>query len=173
MGVALLETRTGQRQKRMNVLASVTLAFGLVAVCSAHLCLISPHQRGGAMGDLNTAGNSACLQLKGPCGSHAAETPQATIGQTYEIIFQKNLDHWTGRHPGYLDVNLWDSNMHKTQIGRIKDTDTGSKHYYSLTGTLPSSVMNGNYILQVTYVTNNPNAPAEFYQCADVVVKVQ
>ncbi|KAL4238288.1 hypothetical protein ACF0H5_003000 [Mactra antiquata] len=144
--------------------------FGvMVAVASAHMCLLSPKQRGTISG-LNSAGSNDCVLLSSPCGGRAEGTYETTFtaGQKATVIFQKNLDHWDSKTPGRFDIKLWKGNT-ATTVGSVPDMGEQSLHLYNEEVTIPAT-MHGAAILQVTYVTNNPNAPAVFYQCADVMI---
>jgi hypothetical protein len=54
-------------------------------------------------------------------------------------------------------------------LGSMKDTNHGSMEMYKLEYKVPD-VAPGSYIVQSIYYTNNPQAPAAFYQCADVQI---
>ncbi|XP_064597760.1 uncharacterized protein LOC135464184 isoform X2 [Liolophura sinensis] len=149
------------------------LAFlALVAAASAHLCMISPPQRG-SMSGLNTAGSSDCILLKAPCGGR----PQSGAGlsipaeRNFTVTIQKNLDHWLEASPGYFSVDIaLPPFTDFKQLVQIPDMGEPSLHLYSVNITVPGSMTNLDAVIRSQYVTNNPNAPSVFYQCADVFV---
>lgn len=138
--------------------------------CHAHLCLISPTQRGSLAG-INKQGNDNCFQIKGPCGKLPASKDNVIIrpGQMLSVTFQKNLDHFLSTSPGNFTVafgSVADGNFQLlTTI-----PDKGEKSLTLYTAQVKIPMVKGNYAIQVTYNTNNPAAPPQFYQCADVTV---
>ena len=68
-----------------------------LAAASAHICLLSPIQRGGVQGSV-TAGADVCGNVAvagGPCGNTVAGPPVAFFfeGMTHHVAMLKNLDH--------------------------------------------------------------------------------
>ncbi|KAL3858566.1 hypothetical protein ACJMK2_008885 [Sinanodonta woodiana] len=140
----------------------------LVAACSAHLCLLNPMQRGSESG-INKAGATDCLLMTAPCGGRMKGTGiTLTGGQRYTVVFQKNLDHWTKATPGNFVISFGMESGQLTSLATVPDHGEPSLTLYEQEVTIP--MMKGNFILQVTYNPNNPQAPAHFYQCADVNV---
>ncbi|XP_045172851.2 uncharacterized protein LOC123534602 [Mercenaria mercenaria] len=156
----------------MNTIFSVVCFAAIMALSSAHMCLINPHQRGSMMG-LNKAGSDDCILLTGPCGGRAISTPTAILnpGKNTTVTLQKNLDHWAKATPGYFAVTIMQGTMMK-EIGRVMDMGEPSLHLYSVEAMVPTGMTIGGAVLQATYVTNNSQAPAVFYQCADVKVEM-
>ncbi|XP_060560927.1 uncharacterized protein LOC132720748 [Ruditapes philippinarum] len=153
----------------MNTILSAACFSVVLAIASAHMCLISPHQRGSMM-DLNKKGSNDCILLNSPCGGRPLAKPMITLmaGSNASIIVQKNLDHWAQATPGYFAVSLMQGSI-TTQIGRVPDMGEASLTLYTIMGMVPAT-MTGQAVLQATYVTMNPQAPAVFYQCADVTI---
>ncbi|KAL3858565.1 hypothetical protein ACJMK2_008883 [Sinanodonta woodiana] len=152
----------------MSLFHIVTL-FCLVAVCSAHLCLINPIQRGSETG-INKPGAADCLLLTAPCGGRSKDKAGVTLtgGQSFTVVFQKNLDHWIKATPGNFVISFGMEGGQLTTLATVMDNGEPSLTLYETVVTIP--MMKGNFILQVTYNPNNPQAPAHFYQCADVHV---
>lgn len=151
----------------MKVLLSVPFFAAVLALSAAHLCMFNPQQRS-SLSDSNNPGSNDCIFLKGPCGGQLPGTATTTwrSGQNVTIILQKNLDHWNQASPGYFAVNLMQGTMVK-EIARTPDTSAKSLTVYLLNGMVPTGAT-GRMIVQAVYMTNNPQAPAAFYQCADV-----
>ncbi|XP_045172862.2 uncharacterized protein LOC123534610 [Mercenaria mercenaria] len=158
----------------MNTIMFAAYFAAALGLASAHLCLIGPHQRG-TMTGLNKKGSDDCILLKGPCGGRPSSTPLAILmsGKNTTVTFQKNLDHWVKASPGYFAVAIMQESkqriMDYKEIARVPDMGEPSLTLYSVTGMVPSRI-SGTAVLQVTYVTNNPDAPPVFYQCADVAI---
>ncbi|KAK3804465.1 hypothetical protein RRG08_058587 [Elysia crispata] len=137
-----------------------------------HLCLISPPQRGSMVG-INKAGAADCILLKEPCGGRDERTSPVSLmpGERFVLTFQKNLDHFNKTSPGYFSVSLVEADRphgESHEILKMADTSDPSLTLYSANITMPH--MPGHMVLQARYVTNNPQAPPIFYQCADVHV---
>ncbi|GFS20983.1 hypothetical protein ElyMa_005071000 [Elysia marginata] len=144
----------------------------IIAQAWTHLCLISPPQRGSMMG-INKASAADCILLKEPCGGRDERGyPVALMpDERFVVTFQKNLDHFNKTKPGYFSLTLMEADRPKAEgkeILRMADTSDPSLTLYSANVTVPR--MPGHLILQARYVTNNPQAPPVFYQCADVHV---
>ncbi|GFR63064.1 hypothetical protein ElyMa_005474000 [Elysia marginata] len=121
-------------------------------------------------------GADDCLLLEAPCGGRdMADHPVSLLaGQQLIVRFQKNLDHTFKDIPGYFTVSLFEADNKGNggkEILKITDTSNASLTLYSAKITVPDT-MCGHVIVQVRYVTNNPNAGPVFYQCADVIVRV-
>jgi len=155
----------------MKVFMSVSCLLAVATVCTAHMCLLTPIQRGSMQG-LNKAGADDCILLKAPCGDRDAAEGNTIYapGSNYTVIFQKNLDHWAKATPGYFTINLMNDGGLIKEVAREPDAGEPSLHLYSAMMTVPVGIPKGNYALQVQYVTKNSQAPAVFYQCADVQV---
>ncbi|CAH1773927.1 unnamed protein product [Owenia fusiformis] len=138
----------------------------LLVATSAHLCLLSPRQRGSMMG-INKPGATDCILLKGPCGERTGmPTTGVKAGTNFTVLIQKNLDHWDKATPGYFTVSWGLSETSMTMIAKVQDNGEPSLYIYEVEVTAPKS-LNDHYIMQVTYVTMNKQAPPVFYQCAD------
>ncbi|XP_078333218.1 uncharacterized protein LOC111100524 [Crassostrea virginica] len=142
----------------------------MLETCHGHLCLISPTQRGSLAG-INKEGNDNCFQIKGPCGKLPPSKDGVIIrpGQTLSVTFQKNLDHFLSSSPGNFTVAIGSVATEKFQV-LATIADKGEKSLTLYTAQVKIPLVKGNYAIQVTYNTNNPGAPASFYQCADVMI---
>ncbi|XP_063407913.1 uncharacterized protein LOC134691358 [Mytilus trossulus] len=155
------------------VLLFLSFLLFLVPQIFCHLCLISPTQRGSMTG-LNTEASKDCILLKPPCGGRPSEPKNAAIlraGQNTTVTFQKNLNHWIQKSPGEFRVNLGVEGTEKFQsLAVVKDNNEPNLHLYTVPITVPSDRLKQTLVLQVVYVTNNPQAPPMFYQCRDVQI---
>ncbi|PIK41605.1 hypothetical protein BSL78_21540 [Apostichopus japonicus] len=142
--------------------------FALIACACAHLCLISPPQRGSMMG-LNKAGSDDCFLVKPACGERPANSHrlQLEAGANFTVTFQKNLDHWLKKTPGHFLVSLVDEKV-ETRLAMIPDKGEPNLTLYSKNVTMPSAPLHKPLTLQVIYVTMNHDAPPMFYQCSDI-----
>ncbi|XP_062566425.1 uncharacterized protein LOC134228738 [Saccostrea cucullata] len=146
----------------------ILVVFLLFEECHAHLCLISPAQRGSLAG-INKEGNDNCFQVKGPCGK-LPESKDGVIvrpGQMLSVTFQKNLDHFLSSSPGNFTVGFGRATTFQT-LTTIPDKGEKSLTLYTALVKIP--LVKGNYAIQVIYNTNNPKAPPQFFQCADIMV---
>ncbi|XP_046577528.1 uncharacterized protein LOC124285359 isoform X2 [Haliotis rubra] len=147
----------------------VLYLFACVAVATAHVCMISPPQRGSMLG-INKMGAVDCMLVAGPCGKRAVGPAVAlTGGQNFTVTFQKNLDHWVKATPGYFSIMWGLETMPLKELVRIPDMGQPSLSLFSVNVTIPTRPGKG-YILQTQYMTNNPKAPPTFYQCGDIIV---
>eukprot|EP01121_Diplochlamys_sp_Union-15-3_P000395 TRINITY_DN1036_c0_g1_i1.p1 TRINITY_DN1036_c0_g1~~TRINITY_DN1036_c0_g1_i1.p1 ORF type:complete len:154 (+),score=40.38 TRINITY_DN1036_c0_g1_i1:41-502(+) len=140
-----------------------------LSIASAHLCLISPKQRG-PIDNINKPLDPECFFLDGPCGSSPATTPTVEYngGENVTIIFQKNENHWNSTNPGSFNIAVQTSaNGPFQQIWTIPDENTPHLTLYSASVIIPA-VNTPAAVLQVTYVTNSKIGT--FYQCADIAV---
>jgi len=152
-----------------TMLMKISLLASVLYTCHAHLCLISPPQRGSMTG-LNAKGAADCLLTTGPCGGRDHPSPPVGLGEGEKFVmtWQKNLDHFNSAKPGYFAVSIGNSTQNMTEIHRTADSSSfPSLSLISANVTIPRE-HTGHKILQVKYVTNNPSAPAVFYQCSDV-----
>ena len=127
----------------------------LIAACNAHMCLLSPYQRGGPVShsDINTQGASVCGLTTGPCGGVNASDSEMTAfatGETIAVVMQKNLDHYASASPGNFTVTLRSRNetTKPFELGSIADDKDGSGSIYQVSGQIPETD-EGPYILQV------------------------
>jgi hypothetical protein len=145
--------------------------LGLFAACSeAHLCLLFPPQRG-PLGNINQPGSLTCFHLVGPCGSAAASSPTIALrsGASYNITFQKNINHFNSAQPGSFVVSYSATAQSPSfqKLAVVPDTNAPALTLYSAGIALPrQSTSHG--LLQVQYITNNGVGP--FYQCSDISV---
>ncbi|VDI08444.1 Hypothetical predicted protein [Mytilus galloprovincialis] len=157
----------------MNFLQFVVVG-SLVAACSAHLCLLSPPQRGTMMG-INKAGANDCGLTASPCGGRMAgmNPTYFKTGENVTVVIQKNLDHYSKPTPGNFKVNLMmDNASTATATATIMDMGEPSLSIYSTSMMIPQTASKGKYMIQVVYNTMNPDTgvPPQFYQCTDVML---
>eukprot|EP01084_Bolivina_argentea_P221923 375744_1 len=150
------------------------LLAALFAVSESHMCLFSPYQRGGPLShtDQNTKGADPCALTTPPCGGVNGSNSEVTSflnGERISIVMQKNLDHFVSTSPGNFTVHLHHPNATVQRLGVIMDDADPTFSIYQVDGKIPT-VDEGRYMIQAIYHTNNPNAPAAFYQCADVFI---
>ena len=124
------------------------------------------------MEGINAAAAKDCALLTGPCGKRPAEDPIVTlsIGHNVSVIFQKNLNHFDAAKPGAFVVSISKSApiLKFVPLLTVKDTNSTSLTLYTESVKIPENYEGDNAVLQDKYVTDNPAAPAVFYQCADV-----
>merc|ERR1712012_1195278 len=124
-----------------KMLTKLTVLAVCVYTCTAHLCLISPPQRG-SMEGLNKGGSDDCILLKPPCGGR--DRPQHPIGlgagENFTVTFQKNLDHFNASTPGYFSVSLLELEGRNHTVGhevyKTEDTSAPSLSLYSANITI-------------------------------------
>ncbi|KAF6017739.1 hypothetical protein EB796_023940 [Bugula neritina] len=158
----------------MHYQHAILIVFSCALTVSCHLCLINPHQRG-SMSGLNKVASDDCILLASPCGGRSPQTSgvlKLKAESNYTVIFQKNLDHFSANSPGYFSVSFGLDDMASSfkEVARVSDMGEPSLHLYSVDVKLPMLSGHPNRIIQVSYVTENKEAPAAFYQCADIVL---
>ncbi|XP_033753957.1 uncharacterized protein LOC117337208 [Pecten maximus] len=157
----------------MNLLTAVIAAV-VLEVCCAHMCMISPPQRG-SMLNLNKAGSSDCVLTTPRCGGRPRGMPVMGLrrGQNFTVSFQKNLDHYVAATPGSFTVSIGSERggTKLNVLANIPDAGEPSLTVYSVNVTIPMDLEpRREYIMHSAYITNNPQAPPEFFQCADIMV---
>ncbi|OWF52552.1 hypothetical protein KP79_PYT13743 [Mizuhopecten yessoensis] len=158
----------------MKFLTAVIIAI-VLEVCNAHLCMLSPPQRGSMMG-INKAGANDCILTAARCGGRPAGHPVMGLktGTNFTVTFQKNLDHYDKATPGSFQVAIGQERTGTEMKNLVSIPDAGepSLTLYSVNVTIPTGLVSRQlYVLQTAYVTNNKQAPAVFYQCADIIVE--
>jgi len=150
--------------------ALLALVFCAAAV-TAHVCLITPAQRGGAM-NLFNSGDPRCKLLNGPCGGFTPEFPPMIsyhAGENVTFVFQKNVDHYRPGVGSEFVISFSaqsEPNLNLTEIMRIPDTDAPAMSIYSTYLVMPPLFAQRG-VLQVVYDPKNGDV---FYACADVLV---
>ncbi|OWF54568.1 uncharacterized protein LOC110443464 [Mizuhopecten yessoensis] len=160
----------------MNELFFLGLSVCLMTICSAHMCLLNPRQRGSLSG-YNKPAAADCYLTTDECGGRMRNPNNMAVfqrGMNYTVVLQKNLDHHNSTNPGSFDISL----HHKTDISfytrfltSIPDTEEPSLTLYMTDIHIPHDLQlseSPNYILEVAYTTNT--IPIVFRQCADIVV---
>lgn len=110
---------------------SATLA-ALAATASAHMCALSPMQRGGIAG-ADQPGASACANagIPGPCGPAPAGAPVAAWIPRQEgwVHTLKNLNHFNAQAPGNFSAFLWDADGKSIFLGSTADRNDNGAVY--------------------------------------------
>ena len=143
----------------------------LISSTFGHMCLLAPYQRGGYVNDttLSKTGAAECGLQTGPCGGVSSGFINAAImSETYSVVMEKNLDHFYAKAPGNFTVALWSTNdTFIRTLGSVPDDNRTSGSIYQVRFPVPHEGQMSTFIIQAVYHTNNPGAPAAFYQCAD------
>ena len=156
------------------MLTSLCVLAVALGVACAHLCLLSPPQRGSMIG-FDKPGADNCFLTQGRCGGRTSAGVKMAVkkGENMMVHFQKNLDHFDKSTPGMFQILMGKetAGTRLTPLASVPDTDAPSLTIYDVNVTIPTSFVSGEiYIMQVTYLTKNPQAPAEFYQCSDGIM---
>jgi len=150
----------------------------LVASVGAHVCLLSPAQRGGVDDDVNQVAAAACGEASGPCGGEGPTQPLVILrtNAPFTAVVQKNLDHWDAATPGYFSIDFApvadpaeQDFKQLTQVADGPPASFPSGYLFFLNVTLTVKPLKHG-VIRTRYVTNNPMAPPVFYACADVMV---
>jgi len=134
------------RERRVSVFCD----FDKFSSVSAHVCLMSPPQRGGLVGSNKVASNT-CYQTMGPCGNTTQGPSSVTYkrGQTVEIVINKNLDHFQPAAPGNFTVTPYFYGEEYPLLALLPDTDAPSLSLYNVSFTIPTDISSGIWTLQV------------------------
>eukprot|EP00483_Globobulimina_turgida_P004858 UN04867 len=148
-----------------------------IALCVSTLgpmCLLAPYQRPGFVNatSLSKVGAAECGITAGPCGSVSTGFLNAAImSEMMTVVMEKNLDHFFASRPGNFTVSVWTAGgVFVRDLGFVMDDARPSGSLYQVRFNIPHEGGESKYIIQAIYYTNNPNAPAAFYQCADVEI---
>jgi hypothetical protein len=157
----------------------------LVSLCSAHLCLINPVQRGFA-GNSITVGINAplavdCALTMSACGGRDTPDPYINPANHYlknttiSLFILKNEDHYTDKAISYIKISMFDRTTMAPLIAMpiiyedLSATGPGIIYIPFTVPTPPTGALTDAY-LQVEYHANDVDLV--FYQCADVVIHV-
>lgn len=161
----------------MKVVLFLAVAGWLAGLCSAHLCLIYPKQRG-SLNAFDKPGAPDCYLRTAECGGRMKDLYRSpsefTRGKNYTLVFQKNLDHHNAANPGFFNISLHNQPgypVYINQLAFVRDSGHASAAYNSVDVQIPMDVpvtVNPEYFLQVVYDTHT--LPFMFYQCADIYV---
>eukprot|EP00992_Anisonema_acinus_P003690 TRINITY_DN13691_c0_g1_i1.p2 TRINITY_DN13691_c0_g1~~TRINITY_DN13691_c0_g1_i1.p2 ORF type:complete len:157 (+),score=42.76 TRINITY_DN13691_c0_g1_i1:49-519(+) len=156
-------------------MARSLLAFCFVAAAAGHLCMLHPLQRGGAQGS-DSPGAKVCFQTTGPCGTEHSGLPMLRVkaNSVVHISILKNLNHLNAEAPGNFTLRGWPLG-HEAEpgplVGFFSDYSNAPMQTFNTSVLVPQGTPAGRYVLQAVYNTNNPQAPAAFYQCSDVLIE--
>jgi hypothetical protein len=157
----------------------------LIASSYAHICLISPKQRGEF--SLSGPGDHTCFRRTADCGGIPAEKPQHSLvaGSVAEISVQQNLNHWRSDKHGFIDVAISYNavgdaiNAEWHVMDKIDDFpafDMIAQTNFTFLVNVPNQASD-HAVIRVRYVSFNEleiypknNTDAIFYNCADVKV---
>lgn len=169
----------------MALLCVTAAAMTLLAcLASAHICFISPVQRGPV--SIAWPGESACYRRTPYCSGIAVGPPltKYVAGSQAQIAFQQNLNHFYPPKPGFLDIALSYNVLNPSEqdfelLGRVADSaayDMVWQTNFSVSVTFPPQPCD-HCILRLRYVLYNPlevdptnNTDAIFYNCADIAL---
>jgi hypothetical protein len=147
----------------------------LLAVATAHICLIHPHQRGEM--DISEAGSHTCLKQRSPCGGAVPDEHVTPFkAGPNQILLQQNLNHYTIGNSGRIDIALsYLENPSKDEDFHVLDQISDYYAYrqwtrtnYSLTVNMPD-IDCKHCVLRVRYLPNKPTEPT-FHQCSDISI---
>ncbi|VDI02009.1 Hypothetical predicted protein [Mytilus galloprovincialis] len=156
---------------------SVVALLGFLGVCSAHLCLLEPHQRG-SMADPLTPANPDCHLRTAPCGGRDADAkPSASYqkGTNVAVTWQKNFSHYNQKNPGIMEVSLIRDAVpfEVIQTVKVNDDHLNKQQNYTKNLMIPDNYHGHHGIVQVVYKTNSLDATGTlytFYSCADITI---
>jgi hypothetical protein len=166
-------------------MALLLLVASMCALGSAHICMVSPAQRGGY--DISEPGQAACFAPAAPCGSNrfwdrSPAAPVAVLrgGTIHSVLVTQALNHFNvGANPGgFLDIS-WALGHNQTGDDAFIELSEWPDYFANFQATLTNfsrSVMVPNTercdwcTLQTRYVSTKPNEPAAFHNCADVKI---
>ncbi|XP_050392959.2 uncharacterized protein LOC126811409 [Patella vulgata] len=157
----------------METLLAVLFLF--LGTASAHICLISPQQRGQI--DISTSGSRTCFKHGFPCGGDSPAAPQFILeaGQPAFIKWQQNYNHYEVGFPGYMDISYGPVNSTQesqwTVLAVVSDKYVFSQDYqenYTAIVTIPNTPCD-HCVLRVRYNAHKAGEDT-FYQCSDVHV---
>jgi hypothetical protein len=152
------------------------LLLSTILSASAHICLTSPPQRGGA--NITGPGSRSCFNNKIPCGGKLPG-PAVNLqgGVSNAIFFQQNLNHYSIGNRGWIDIGLSDKpNPQSDDDFEVLETfpDYNAYHQWTQTNFSVDVVLPDidcpACVLRIRYHPNKPTEPLNFLQCADVII---
>eukprot|EP01132_Coremiostelium_polycephalum_P008343 gene8343-10248_t len=145
----------------------------LIGISRAHICLISPPQRGGF--SISEPGDNSCFNIQLPCGKTTQGAPALTVKglSTIDVTFQQNYNHWWGPAPGAMYVEISYDGTNFVQLSNPIDDFIGYDMVTQTNFTVPVTIPSkpGNGILRASYVSNNPIEPPIFVACSDILIQ--
>ncbi|XP_033641584.1 uncharacterized protein LOC117301664 [Asterias rubens] len=161
-------------QSTSVLLIGVVVSLVFQVTC-AHICIISPRQRGPF--DISHPASSTCIRHGAPCGGMPPETPTVKYigGTTILVKFQQNLNHYEIGYPGYMDVALANNtsdDAHFDIVAVFGDMDEHAQSHqrnYTLPLTLPD-IDCPHCVLRTRYIAHKPGE-TPFLQCSDITIQ--
>jgi len=151
----------------LKKMMKIVLVALLLCVCvNAHMCLVSPYQRGASV-NLTSVGLNECYLLDGPCGGQDQSDIKfvAITGIAFPVVFQKNLNHFNSSAPGTFSVSYAADGQNFQLIAKMADDASPDLSVYTIDVTIGQS--SDAAVLQVTYDIGGGTV---FYQCSDFAV---
>lgn len=157
------------------------VALAALHLGAAHICQISPMQRGGIPGGgaPEAPATHECFHNTGPCGGMDSEAPAVTLqgGADITVHLQQNLNHYSVGNPGYIEWAIAytpdpTSDGDFQTLGTMSDYDAyhqWTQTNVTMTLKLPEKACD-HAVLQARYISNKPTEPQSFYQCSDVAI---
>ncbi|ESO84959.1 hypothetical protein LOTGIDRAFT_168216 [Lottia gigantea] len=151
------------------------ILLALFSPIGAHICLISPQQRGPI--NISLSGSHTCFKHGFPCGGDAPATPKYVLnaGQPAFIKWQQNYNHYEPGFPGYMDISIGPINSKSpddwTTLGVVEDKYVFSQDYqrnYTAIVNVPNKACS-HCVIRVRYNAHKPGETT-FYQCSDVII---
>ncbi|CAH1799012.1 unnamed protein product [Owenia fusiformis] len=141
--------------------------------CFAHLCIISPRQRGEF--DISKGGSPTCFRHGEPCGGQPPAPPNITYmgGQTVFIKWQQNFNHYSVGFPGYMDIALAQSDSANfTLLTVVRDENFHAQdHQQNYTAAVVFPNIDCDHcVLRMRYQSHKPGE-STFLQCSDIRIK--
>eukprot|EP00762_Andalucia_godoyi_P004731 ANDGO_03554.mRNA.1 hypothetical protein ACA1_027500 len=155
----------------------VAAALLFVPCVLAHLCMMTPHQRGDL--HLGNGGDRTCFRPQPPCGGTAYPPAAPTVtlqgGSTFKIEWQQNFNHYQPGNPGSMVVQIATSqdvpDNQWTELGVVPDINPHmqwTQTNFSLVASIPN-INCDSCVLRIRYIPHKPTEPI-FHQCSDVKV---
>lgn len=155
--------------------------WSMVWSSSAHLCLLTPRQRGDL--DISEGGSHTCFRHGAECGGEPAQVPPGIIlegGKPVFIKWQQNYNHYSIGFPGYMDLAIAEniSTAEGYTLGPFStlivvpdpnEYDQAHQRNYTAVVTLPNKDCE-HCVIRARYAAHKPGETT-FYQCADVKIK--
>lgn len=162
----------------MRLLSPLVLFLAVVGVCSAHVCVTSPRQRGDE--NVSHPGDSTCFRHGAPCGGvPPGEVKTAITSSEFEVEFTEAYNHYQVGNPGYLDV-AWAPGKEPADgdfvtlavVDDVNPRFQGTLRNLTARVTFPAGLDLANAVVRTRYVPHK-TGEAVFYQCSDVSINTE